>query len=417
MKVRFAVPLTALVVGKSIESLNFETTFEYKGLLVKVSTQGDEPLHNADLPAGQQDFRMVRSLAFEFEPKGRDTISDLVGRSSEWPHLVNLLIPIANRVLNCIRNFAAAPHVIPIKLRSGDIQSMLARWKVESSTDGSAWHRLVPESPIGEGLAAIFRAGTTDMAQIDASEWRNVREAVQEDLEAGPEREFLINAIELVRADNWRMAIMESVIGLEIVLVRYLTNYMESQRRIPAQRVKAFLNPQLGLTDRIAIILDLTMGERLKGIVNIDEVLTAIRCRNHIVHKTGHLPTDIPEETVRNSINAVLMLTDILATESRQIQMSPTLQILAEEIAQAHKVPKPTIRVLRSHRFLLEFWSVGEAPTPQAMEAVCLDGGKRLKAFDEWFEPEQDLFARFEKFPSKLVAQWAQGKLQVYSGE
>src|SRR2546426_4783551 len=68
-------------------------------------------------------------------------------------------------------------------------------------------------------------------------------------------------------------------------LARYLNSFLRERRGLTAARVKAFVNPQLGLTDRIAVLLDLTIGERLKGLVNIDDVLVAVRMRNHVVHK------------------------------------------------------------------------------------------------------------------------------------
>ena len=73
------------------------------------------------------------------------------------------------------------------------------------------------------------------------------------------------------------MAVMESVIGLEIALARFLTNYLASVRGLEVAKVKSFVNPQLGLTDRVAVLLDLTMADRIKGRVDLDKVLTSIR--------------------------------------------------------------------------------------------------------------------------------------------
>jgi hypothetical protein len=49
------------------------------------------------------------------------------------------------------------------------------------------------------------------------------------------------------------MAVMEAVIGLEIALARYLNTYLQERRGLSAARVKSFINPQLGLTDRVAV--------------------------------------------------------------------------------------------------------------------------------------------------------------------
>ncbi len=46
-------------------------------------------------------------------------------------------------------------------------------------------------------------------------------------------------------------------------------------------------------------------------------------------------------------------------------------------------------------------------------EKVCLNATEHLKANDKWFDPVEDLFLRFEQFPSRLIAQWRDGKLEL----
>jgi len=328
---------------------------------------------------------------------------------------VTPLTSIANRVLRSIRNFGIVPYVNEVKESEGNLQTFMERWKVSRFADDQTWQPLVPVAPGGLGgfgqLLASLGSASTEIPQLRASEWRAVEEAIQEDLSPVPEREFLINAIELLRVGNLRMAVMESIIGLEIALARYLNTYLQERRGLSAARVKTFINPQLGLTDRVAILLDLTIGDRLKKLVEMEDVLTAVRMRNHVVHKTGHLDPNIPEETVRKSVNAVLMLTDILANEWLQIEMDPTMKSLAEEIAKVQGVPSPTIRVVRKHRILMDFWFIGQVPESLKLDELCIDAGKRLVAIDKWFDPNEDLFIRFEQFPNQIIATWHHGKL------
>jgi hypothetical protein len=417
MKLRFNVPLVVWIIGPSPESLDFASKFLHRGLSVEVSAVGDAPLHSDQASAGYQHFRIMRELIFVASPCGETEsgrLTEMVNDNLRWVQLVRVLTSVANRVLRSIRNFGTVPYVNEVKESEGNLQASMERWKVSRFGDDNTWQPLVPAAPGLGGFGQLFGrlgSGATEMPQLRASEWRAVEEAIQEDLSPGPEREFLINAIELLRVENFRMAVMESVIGLEISLARYLNTYLEKRRGLSSARVKSFVNPQLGLTDRVGVLLDLTIGNRLKELVDMEDVLFAVRMRNHVVHKTGHLDPNVEDEKVRKSVNSVLLLTDVLANEWLQIEMDPAMKSLAEEIAKAHSVPAPTIRVVRKHRILLNFWFVGQVPESLNLDDLCLDIGERLVAIDKWLDPSEDLFVRFEQFPSQLVANWHHGKL------
>lgn len=418
MNVRFSVPFVVLIVGPSPESLGWATKFKHRGLWAEVVAEGDAPLHSDEAPADQQHFRLTRELAFVVSPDDETEAARLTGMVNDkvrWGHLVSVLISITNRVLRSVRNFGCVPNINEVKGNEENLQAFMQRWKVSHSVADNTWQPLVPVATAGGGFNALLGlvgSSTTDMPLMRSGSWRVVEEAIQEDLFPGPEREFLVNAIELLRVGNLRMAVMESVIGLEIALARYLNTYLEKRRGLSSIRVKSFVNPQLGLTDRVAILLDLTIGDRLKELVSIEDVLLAVRMRNHVVHKTGHLDPNVPEESVHKGVNAVLLLTDILANEWLQIEMSPKMTSVANEIAQTHHVPAPTIRLVRNHKISVDFWFVGQIPDSLNLEELSTDTGKRLVALDKWFDPGQDLFVRFEQFPSQLVAHWHHGKLQ-----
>src|SRR5690349_11986639 len=79
--------------------------------------------------------------------------------------------------------------------------------------------------------------------------------------ETAPEDEFLTNTRWHIRNGNLRLALVDSVIGLEIVLARFLDSYLRVIKSVPDSRIRKFIKPDLGITARLAAILDLTLHE------------------------------------------------------------------------------------------------------------------------------------------------------------
>jgi hypothetical protein len=208
---------------------------------------GDTPLQSEEMEADYRHFRMMRELVFVLSPADETEsarLTEIVNNKLRWDQLVQLLTSIGNRVLRSIRNFGFVPYVNEVKQNEGNLQARMERWKVSSTGDDGTWCPLVPPAPDIGGFALLFRDTTaTEMPQMRASNWRAVEEAIQEDLSPGPEREFFINAIELLRVGNLRMAVMESVIGLEIALARYLESYLEKRKELSARRIASFVKP------------------------------------------------------------------------------------------------------------------------------------------------------------------------------
>ncbi len=224
------------------------------------------------------------------------------------------------KAIRVVRNVGFVPELPESLPRNKPLEDIMRSWKPEMSSDGVTWANALP--PVSElrygSLFGIFgRSGFASsfdsMPELKIFYWSRIREVLEDNLEIAPEDEFLTNTIGHLRACNLRLALVDAVIGLEIVLTRYLRCYLATIKKMPDKRIDSFLRNDFGLTPRLAGILDLTMHESYLRDIKLDQVLQAVTWRNHIVHKTGQLPPHVPVETLREHIDAVLELARTLA--------------------------------------------------------------------------------------------------------
>src|SRR4029450_5705664 len=114
---------------------------------------------------------------------------------------------------------------------------------------------------------------------------------LQDDLPVPPEQEFTTNVLEHLKANNLRLAVLEAIIGLEIVLTRYLRAFLRAYQGTPEDRINKFLSPDFGLTARLSGVLDLTLNETDRREFDLTKVMTVVSWRNKVTHGEGRLPT------------------------------------------------------------------------------------------------------------------------------
>jgi hypothetical protein len=250
------------------------------------------------------------------------------------------------------------------------------------------------------------------MGELSVSDWELIEEAVQDGLEAGPEKEFLTNAVEHARTGNLRLAIVEGVICLEIVLSQWLKDLLPA-RGVEASRVKELLGPQIGLSTKLRLLLPLLIDRKELAGSNIDRVTRGVEFRNTIVHKTGHLPTGVDDDTVRESIWAVLSLASRLADKRDRLRLAPSLQKVAQEVATELGVPIPTITAVFRHIYHvgLSFSFLVPFPDDDKLEEVARVIGSKLAAIDARFNPKKHLGVEFAQVGT-TVGTWSEGNLR-----
>jgi hypothetical protein len=301
-----------------------------------------------------------------------------------------------------------------ITFRPWQAETLLRKWNCETSDDGTDWSEIY--SPRGVLWEALFAAGGDGSTQLNMELWPEIEESIQDDLQPGPEQEFVTNALEHIRDYNFRLALIEAIVCLEIVLSQFMEQFLLIRKGLSQSRAKYILNPQIGLSARVSVLLDLVLSPDELNNVRVSEVLKAVNWRNGIVHKTGHLPLSLSDDEATDAIFATLELALFLSRRRDEIAATPELQELSQAISSAHKLPVPTIQPSWSHRVSVSFRSfLSQAlPSEAGMLEVIQDLCTRLNKRDKRFVPEDHLHVTFGGLLGGVRAIWSKGRLEVF---
>lgn len=346
---------------------------------------------------------------------GDDTAHELWQRigNSEWHDLVQILRAVINRCLRGIRNFGVVPSLRALRESPNEnAEAILRRWGAEVEANGE-WQKLLPEIELF-ALGAFLTSSPTVHGELQVVRWSLIEEAIQDDLEPPPELEFTTNAVEHLRLDNQRFSLLEAIIGLEIVLTRWLTVYLTTEKGLSKTRIRQFLSPDLGLSSRLAAVLDLTMDRRTLKTIDLTKVLSAVKWRNHVMHRTGKLPADLSEELIRDRIAEVLSLISILARNTERLEQKPAMDALPDQIkATPGDLPRPVVAYWGHHRVSVQFMGYGtdDGWIPPESDVAAL--AKKIEdirvATDRRFRSELHLRIVFRRFPNEIRASWDRG--------
>jgi len=416
MKVRYRIPADFYVVGPDKGSLAVEVRFEHDGLDCVLTVESGEALSSEDLPHHSRHFARAQHLSVVLS---EDLQAHRIWHwleGEDWQRLLLELRRIANRCIRGIRNFGVVPGLRELQEEATDSEALLRRWSVEV-LERDEWRLLLPEPEVSRILAAFLgNTSSQVLAELRTQLLPSVEEAIQDNLEPRPELEFTTNAIEHLRLQDHRLALLEAIIGLEIVLARFLNLHLQLRKGLSKGRIKKFLSPDLGLTARIAGVLDLVLTKDQIAEGRIESVLSAINWRNTIVHRTGRLPGGLPEDTLREGISAVLGLTDLLAGEAESIEAEPEMDSLAGELASRFpSLPRPSVRYLGHHVVGVWFRKVslddGWIPSEEEIKEVVAAVAHIRRARDRRFDPLHHLKVLFQTIPGENVVQWRSGEL------
>jgi len=399
------------------------TTFEEAGYFVHLSLsfEDDKVLELQNVPPEDKYFAATSSIDFVLSPNPESvsnqfTYDSLTVDKELQKSLLKMIVKIINRTFQAMRNFGLMPHV---HLFNPDLSSTdyYLNWLSVKVIDEKGERPISQnQNLLGLALAGFFppASETSPVSDLHVYRWPDIDEALQDQSEPPPEKEFFTNAVEFLRLRNFRMALLESVICLEIVLTQYLRVFLSIRKAVPNSRIRRFLSPQMGLSMRLSGLLDLTLTKDDLKDIDLNKVMRVVNWRNSIVHRTGRLPDQLTEEELRDGISSVLTLVLLLAQLRDGIQAEPALQDIAKKVSDTHKVPIPSIFDIGRHLIMVEMQFLFSAlPENTTLETVAKDLGKRLKSRDSRFVPERHLFIRFLKFPKVPVARWRKGSLEI----
>ena len=412
---RFKIPVSVYVTSPTAGEPNLVGEFTQDDSRVEYRMTGALPAAEVPtLPAHQRYVKHCTELEFTIQDAERLSLTAMV-QAAEWPRLQTALVSIANRVLRGIRNFGTVPHLSELRPRPDPLNTErhLRSWELSLTDATGEFQRVFQEDG---ALAALLQFGARAElpGEMDAFRWLDIVEAIHANLQPEPEQEFLTNALEHARLDNYRYALLEAIICLEIVMTQFLRSYL-TRKSVPNHRINKFVNPQLGLTARVAALPDLMLDRPLPpGFIN--RALDAIEWRNEVIHKTGRLPLR-SEQEIRDGVAAVLGVASILALKRDELvaepQMREVSQQLAAELGVSISRLPPVLKAQGQHRVVVDFSyiSPNDVPTEEEMRRLVERVSELVAARDAGFDQSRHLLVRFLVLPNEVRARWAGGEL------
>ncbi len=423
MILRFSLPLQIRVFAPTSDPLNcLQTEFEHKDLRCLVRLVGGDvvSISNVGLDKEMSEFvakiapdrrchRDITQLECDIHDSGK--LQKNV-EERDFEKLSKLLHTIANRCLRAIRNFGIVGEIqeIPLPEEGEKPDWRLRAWAVKTSPDGKVWTPLIAGG--GGGEEALMAFHLKKKAEMKAVVWKKIAEAIQDDRQANPEMEITINALAHLDVKNYRMALLESVIALEIAFARFLREDLTNRRGLNKKNLNSFLTPNLTLSIRLAGLLNLALPDTEWKKIDIAKVQTAVGWRNRLVHDSGKLQ-NIPANQLREAIAMVVALAVYLGRQADQAAAYPQLQQFSEYFQNRFGF-WPTISFLYDHNVKVRLAIVWEFPPEETIKVIREDLGSFCRQRDHRFNATNNLIIEFASFPDRLIARWREGNLERF---
>ena len=360
-------------------------------------------------------YRRAESIEIVLKDSGTALpISNLLPEESH-PELSKLIEGLVLRVLRVIRNIGGCPEIPETLKAEGELKARLKRWGTEYSTDGGTWIPVIPSEPsalafVPFGFAGLIRGEEfAHTAWLSLRLWPHIVEMLEDTKEISPEDEFRTNTVAHLASQNYRLAVLEAIICLEIVLSEFLRAELEVGKKLPEDRVKIFLD-DLDLKARLAVMLDYVLHESY--LKDLDLVLKVVRWRNKITHDRGRLP-DIPDETLRAGVSAVLELAKGLAERRDGIRAQSEMNAIGEKLKSKHKdvIFTTSVRLFPWHQveakvtFCIPPAPDYAYPSEDALLVLVDEAAELFKERDPRFERDKHLSMKFLNLSGK--EQWS----------
>lgn len=350
------LPANFLVTAPEKDLLALQATFDQSGFNVSLSFDIKEANEWDGGSKADHWNAQVTGIKLRFEAKKpgileEDKLATPEGRDA----LLARLVPILNRVLTALRNYGRASHQKQVRVPAGKTDTYLKYWNTQLIVNGAS----KPLIPRGDLLSSLLDWPREPGALVQHHRFQDVEEALQNQIQAPPEQEFIINSVEALEQGLFRHAVLEGVIGLEIVVSQYLKLYLLDVKHLEKDVVTNFVSPKLGFSDRISVLLKLATEERHLKDIDLKKVRTVIGWRNGIVHEKGNLPEGLKEADLRAHLAQVYDLVEVLAVLTKNLSNASALSELAERVRIELKLAKVTISFLHLRMLQVGCTSLG----------------------------------------------------------
>lgn len=423
MFIKFEYPIEILFYSNEKEKMQPEINFMFNNFKCKVhfesKTYLDKPyfeLKKEERIFGCTYFCLIEKITFEIADDNRNSLKIL---KEDKKLLLNLIITILNKVLRCLRIFGWSWHIHEHSVKyEEDVDFQLIRLKVQVSEDREKYNYLIDE--FEKWIAFGSLKYIDQFSHLPFSKLSKIEEAIADknlDIlreEEPVETEFLVNSREHLDNGNFRMAIIESIIDLEIALTRYIRVYFEYIKKFSKKYVDNFLNSNFDLSTRLYIIPSLTLDDNDYSRINYDLVLKGVSLRNKLIHREEDCLIGVPEDEIDKYVTEIIKLSRLLNLKVIQIKAKPEMRNIAEKIRTKFRVNCDVTR-LRNHRIIAKIYYTFSINGAFFKENKVIDIintlSELLIKYDNNFIPNEHLIVHFyDIYDIKLWAYWSKGK-------
>ena len=419
IKLRFNIPASFYMAGKSAESLDAKTSFYSNGINWTLSFCGEDIVYLKSQPENKRFAKEIKSIQIETSLENNRELVNRLCEQDNRKELSEIILAIGNRCINAMRNMGRVCNFTPYSISPGIGSTLFFfHWSVEINREGNYWESVIPNSKdIDELLLLVGKEKPPGTADFYVENWILVEEFIQHDIEFPPEFVFSANAVENYQNKNYRVSLLEAIIGLEIVISKYIKAYFTDYKRFQKFMFEKLDSPNLTLSMKVPGILQLMLDKQGAETFDWKIIKSAIGWRNEIMHRSGTFKRGIEPQEIQEGILAIINLSIFLGYETEKLRAYHSLIEIQSQVKKENSLEHLSLELKNRH----SIWATSilietsEIPPKELIIKVAEDLGRLLAQRDKIFNPQKHLLLEFRKFDfDSSPAVWFAGKLISY---
>lgn len=445
---RYKIEQSFYIVGISVESLNIKSSFNYNSfeIMINFEYRFKEPIvykykykesfyiiyinevKNINIEISNIDedgYNKLKNSIGEVLLINNENINNAIShKQMQKTELYNLLVKITNFILKNIRVVGKCPFVHELPIKPEKANSFLYTWEAEKKENEEKWIKIIQIAEDSDLTItkkfSLFSPISNEKPQsyLSALRWYLIEEAINDKLGTDIQDELMVNSKEFLDLGNTRMAVIECLIALDVVLKEYTNHYYE-KKDAPSDIKNYISNPNFMLSEKIATIVFLIIKERHKFDNNfIESIIRMNKLRNDIIHR-GKVLSDSEEKfVVEKGYNSIKSLVEILADEINNLKLETNLRDKLINLSQKHNIPTPVVQIKGRHNFYVSISFLGlgvkyPIPDKEKMNEITIEIIKIIENYDKFFNKEKNLRLEFTQgfYPPTILSYWTKNKL------
>lgn len=322
MMLRYVVPVEFEVYGEGLDEGALTSAFAFKRLNVDVRLASGEKPYTMDIDGRSVQTLTIDHLSISIDDRSDNSLTNLV-RSSQWDGVLKTLLRVANSCISHIRDTGGVPHVHTITTSGReDARFVLHNFGVQISEDGTTWRDIIEKSELYADARRylVQLMVSKPKGWLSLSRWASVKSSLASGVDPDVAAQCTVNAQEYLELGNLRLAVLESVMGLELSMASYLSEYGRRKLHMSKDQIATMLAPTVTLEIRLKCLLPFCQGDQALPDESLKKVVVVVRWRNAIVHELGGLSTGISPDMATSYIQETILVVEWLRSQVRKME-------------------------------------------------------------------------------------------------